>query len=154
MGGGVVLGVDPSTRKLAYVVMGPRGQMVSRGSVIVKGKLAADRFEELMAEMRQLICTPPLARLVVIEGVPFVKNRKGAMALATAVGGLQAVCVSFRVPYRIAPGHAWKTALGLSGNANKDAIRAYAETEGPVDDTWGQDEVDAWCLAEYGRRVT
>ncbi len=134
--------------------MGSRGRIIKHGTMAVRGKLAADRFDGLMAAMRELVFGLPLARLVVIEGVPFVMNRTGAMALATAVGGLQGVCVALHVPYLVTPGRAWKQELGLSGNANKDAIRAYAEVEGPVDDTWSQDEVDAWCLAECGRRVT
>ncbi len=146
-----VLGIDLSTKATAFVWLADDGTVERTLMVEVPGKLAADRFDRLASWSSTWIAASPDGDLVVIEGLPFVKSRAGFSALAQVLGMLRAACVRHERPYVVVPGSDWKKGLGLSGNANKDAVCAWAEAEGFVNPS--QDLTDAYCIARYGLQL-
>ena len=152
-----VLGVDISTRKLAFVLVGDDGVYAWQDEREVKGKLAGDRFAELVERADRVLSIwgrgaygmAPACR-VVIEGIPFVKSRAGIIGLAKVLGMVEALALHYDYEVEVVNGHDWKKALGLSGNARKDVIRAFAEGEGYVNES--QDLTDAYCVGLYGVR--
>ena len=150
-----VLGVDISTRKIEFVFVGDDEAVAWQDEREVKGKLAADRFTELVRYTSYVLNTwwgneTGAACRVVIEGIGFVFSRTGVIPIAGVLGMVNGLAVHFGYETEIVKGTDWKMALGLSGRASKDAIRVFAEGEGYVNES--QDLIDAYCVGLYGVR--
>ncbi len=141
-------GVDLSTHKIAFVRSGDDPYMCE---VISKGKLAEDRFEELMRGAFQVIQDLSRSNTFVIEDVPFMMSRIGGPKLVQVLGGLRGMCLAAGVPHVVVAGRDWKRGLGLSGNAGKPVIREWVRENALLyRDTWSQDLCDAFAIGAYG----
>lgn len=148
------VGVDLSTKKIAFVQARTDTAAQYLCEVVAEGKLAADRFDDLMIGAGTVIHSLAPDPFI-IEDVPYVKSRRGALALAQVLGGLRALCVVERVRYLVIPGRDWKRTLGLGGNANKDSIRAWVFDAVPNDaaQVWSQDLCDAYAISVAGQKL-
>ncbi len=150
-----VLGVDISTRKLSFVFVGDDEEVAWQDEREVKGHLAGDRFPELVRYTSYVLNTwwgaeTGAACRVVIEGIPFVKSRAGIIGLAKVLGLVEGTALHFGYEVEVMDGRDWKRALGLSGNANKEAVAAFAFSEGFAGES--QDLIDAYCIGLVGVR--
>ncbi len=150
-----VLGVDISTRKLAFVFVGDDESICWRYEGEAAGRLSADRFPTLVTHATFVLNTwygslTGAACRVVIEGLPYVRSRDGIVGLAKVLGMVEGLALHFGFKVEVVDGHVWKHALGLSGNANKEAIAAFALSEGFEGES--QDLLDAYCIGLAGVR--
>lgn len=152
-----VLGVDLDTKKISMAVVTAEDEthppiyITASGG---KGKLAHDRFVPLIREAAAVLdgmLMPPID-LVAIEGLPFVKNRRGFESLAKVLGAFEFICAQRGLRTMIVKGSDWKKSMGLSGNANKAAIMrhvvALIDDEDFLPPT--QDHADALCVGIWG----
>ncbi len=150
-----VLGVDISTRKIAFVFVGDDESVCWRYEGKATGRLAADRFPQLVTHATFVLNTwygqeTKAACRVVIEGLPYVQSRDGIVGLAKVLGMVEGLALHFGFKTEVMDGHVWKRALGLSGNANKEAVAAFALSEGYAGES--QDLIDAYCIGLVGVR--
>ena len=155
-----ILGIDLDTTRVHMVLTDGKvdtAQIVAQ-SVVPKSWVASRKFLPLMgsvevslqhmrAKMREV---PQEDRAVYIEGLPWIKNRAGFASLAKVLGGVQLlVHQTMGLEAKVLNGADWKHELGLSGNANKEAIAAWVRAyRGDEFDT--QDLNDAFCVALAG----
>ncbi len=152
-----VLGVDISTRKLAFVFVGDDESVCFQGEASASGRLAAHRFGALTQYAARTLSIwaggdqveKPVCR-VIVEGLPYVQSRDGIVGLAKVLGMVEGQALHLGFEVEVMDGRDWKQALGLSGNANKEAIAAFALGEGFVGES--QDLTDAYCIALSGVR--
>ncbi len=155
-------GIDISTREITLVVLG-HGTHVLRATA--KGKTFDDRFDELIADFRDSLdavwnLEPSGCGTVAIEGVPFMKHVQGTMKLAQILGAVRTVCLTTaQVGFvEVVPGYEWKKRIGLSGNANKAAIKEWVNADvdaaaSDLVDHWTQDVCDAYAIARSVEEV-
>lgn len=148
------IGVDVSTKKIAFAVRYPDGS-VTCFEHTAAGKYADDRFVELVrffdGQIRQLY---PYVGEAVIEDVPFVRNRAGTIDLAQQVGAVMAVCALNHIPVRLVNNMTWKAKLGVGKRKGvKTNILKYVQEHYPSIECTSQDCADAICISEYAERT-
>lgn len=129
------VGLDLDTHKVSAVALFDTSEPYWAKTFEGKGKTADARFGQIVTGLADEFAN--MARLNVtvssvwVEDVPFVKNRQGFASLAQILGAVRAAAVMDLpdVPIVVVRGSDWKRLLGLSGNANKDAITAWVDRE-------------------------
>jgi hypothetical protein len=150
-----VLGVDISTHKLSFILVGADESVCWRYEGEAAGRLSADRFPMLVTHAAFALNTwyghpTGAACRVVIEGLPYVRSRDGIVGLGKVLGMVEGLARHFGYEVEVVDGHDWKRALGLSGIANKETVAKFAGREGFGGNS--QDLVDAFCIALAGVR--
>ena len=144
----VTLGVDVSTRRIAVVGYNTYGRQLSGVFVLdAKGRRAADRFPDLIAQFDALLgseVTPQ--HRVMVEDVPYVQNARSTLDLAAVIGAVRALCVVRGIQCETANTMTWRWAIGAGGR--KSDIRDWAAARGFEHKL--QDVIDAYCIAVYG----
>jgi len=155
-----ILGIDLDTTRVHMVLIDGKmdtDEIVAQ-SVVPKSWVASRKFLPLMGSVEvslqhmrvQMSKARPEDRAVYIEGLPWIKNRAGFASLAKVLGGVQLlVHQTMGLEAKVLNGAEWKHELGLSGNANKEAIAAWVRGyRGEEFET--QDLNDAFCVALAG----
>jgi Holliday junction resolvasome RuvABC endonuclease subunit len=153
----MILGIDPSSRKLACFVLGPERAWTK--NLVVPNKLK-DRPEVLgqLAEQVDELFSEVDFEAVFVEQPLVGRGGAHATIVQAQVQGL----VLARAHRAATPGvytvnvKSWKKQVVGNGNADKAAVAAWLETHQPVLAglaAGDQDLVDAACIALYGRAV-
>jgi hypothetical protein len=114
--------------------------------VDAEGDLAEDRFNALVLAFNEYVTGKQLTH-VYVEGLPFVKSRKGIVGLASILGAVQAICALNDVTCTVVPGYRWKRAL--STGTTKERVSDWVSSQGVELET--QDLRDAYAIARYGQ---
>ena len=147
---GVILGIDAQTRAIGFAFVTLAGEPIVADVVMLDGEGALEHQATRAIDRIAEITRDPV-RAVVVERVGGGRGVQSMLAVANAAG-IVAGILGDRYPdatmYRPTPG-AWKRAAGLSGNANKVAVRARAEIWAPeiVTADTRQDAIDALLIA-------
>lgn len=125
---------------------GPKSWVAKRKFIPLLGSV-----ESCLLHMRQQMHgSDDYAKAVYIEGLPFIKNRTGFASIAKVLGAVELlVHQTMHIEAVVLKGPDWKHELGLSGNANKDAVAVWVKNyRGEEFET--QDLNDAFCVALAG----
>lgn len=160
----IVLGVDPSSTQLAF--------FADTGDYLLSEKIKLGKkyepyhpfaaYQEVSLYLGRLL--DPLAKGNDLERAAFVEAPTGAARLdmqslvkqAMVSGGLQVALYEWGFKVYLIPPSTWKKEIGAGGNASKDAVRGFLETnhEAEAELCEGdQDRFDALGLALCGQRI-
>lgn len=155
-----VVGIDPSSRKIAIVVNTASTNFISTYEV-KQGTLrpqACGEIDEYLGKLFTMLRSSYGDDLSVYVEEPVVGKNKRAGILQGQIHGValaSALRSGITSVYSIS-NTAWKKETVGSGNAGKDACREWLEREHPglASDCGGDlDLIDAACIAAYGRAV-
>lgn len=147
-----VVGCDPDTKNLTFVILDDKGYTTSR--IEAKGRRAEDRIQKLYEGLKGLTLTnvPPIDWCYV--EVPVLgRNAKALRDQATVVGMIRYWLWDQGIAHSMVDNTVWKRAVLGSGNASKEEIVAYAQKVLGVQEGVPQDVSDASLIAEFGRRT-
>lgn len=159
MGLGVVVGVDPASRKVASVVNSPSNNFLATHQVpqdMSRPKACHEMWWH-MTNFFGMIRDQYQDPVVYVEEPVIGRNRRGGILQAQVHGVVLASAVESGITsvYSIS-NTAWKKETVGSGNASKDECREWLEREYPrLAESCDEDIdlIDAACIALYGRGV-
>lgn len=141
----ILWGIDLSTKKIAIAQLNDLGM---NGLVLTaKGRVAADRFGDLLSEFKVAINAYKPA-VVVVEDIPFVRNAKAELDLAKVAGALRFICIDAGVDPIFINNKTLKAYYGLSGSGKEAVVKLMSERwKKQITD---EDLADATMVASYG----
>lgn len=157
-----VLGVDPSTKKIAIAGTQTRLQREPEfWSIrlpvhpIIRCGTAFGEFGALLYDLTQRDGEPPR---VYLEAPILARGGPHATIVQAQVGGaIMAACVEYRAPLVMVNNSSWKKQV--LGNGNLDKTKIAAELRRVWPEAWeladgNQDLIDAAAINKYGRNHT
>lgn len=152
----VVMGVDPSSRTWAMVVLDGDQPYVFKTSVPQKIKDPQQIARDLYAAgLLYLTSWSPLAVYIEEPLVAGARNLQSSLKIARSVGVFMGACVAAGITHTyLIPVATWKAKVVGHGNASKDDVRAWLAGHKPeIAEICGDDQDlrDAACIALYGQ---
>lgn len=138
-----VLGIDPGTNRIGYGIIQSVGQKIiyiDSGLIEIKEKYGPDQLRTIHEQLKRVISkhSPDIAA---IEKLFFAKNRKTAMTVAEARGGIVLTLSLAGIPIvEIAPNEVKSSITGY-GHADKTSVLKMinlifgSKDFHPIDDT-------------------
>lgn len=153
---GTVVGIDPSSRKIAAVVNRPSTNFLWTYEV-KQGELRPQACNEIFEASSKFFSTLEPEAVVWVEEPVVGKNRRAAILQGQIHGVVLTAALQSEITsvYSVS-NTAWKKETVGSGSASKQRCREWLVSEYPVlasdcgDDI---DLIDAACVAVYGRGV-
>lgn len=149
-----VLGIDPDTRSMAFVVLGTEGGTgYQYGKIEVKGRTAEDRIQPLWVRLQfeSLPARSASYDWAYIESPMLGRNPKATVDQAQVVGMLRGFlwyCGCYN--HTLVNNMTWKKSVLGNGKATKEEIAEYARRMLGLPPGLSQDIYDAACIARFG----
>ena len=143
-------GIDCSTKAVHLALMDDDEQIVELKKYGSKGKLAEDRFYEILDQVYVDLSIIDISTAA-IESAIYIQNAKATIAIASVVAGVKYGLHRGGISFAAVDNNTWKREVLGRGNAKKSDIMKFAV------DLWGdrfpeQDYADAACIALWGKR--
>lgn len=154
---GVVVGVDPGSRKVAVVVNTPGSNLLWTHAV-PDDLLRSQACHQLFTATRQFLAALTDRNVAVWVEEPVVgRNRRTALHQGQVHGVIMTAALHSGITSVYSVGNTvWKKAMVGIGNASKSSCRAWLSHERPElarDCANDADLIDAACIAIYGRGI-
>ena len=150
MGRVSVAGIDYSTRAVDVVLLDEDTDAAAWHRVDLEGADAFDRARDVKFKLRRLGTLTDFFEETIAVGIEDPRGY-GAGSLYRVQGAILA-CIPPTLLVQPWIPSAWRKAVGLPGNASKDAVRSFVLAPDGVwkfraMNAWPQDACDAYCIA-------
>ena len=143
-------GIDCSTKAVHLALIDDDEQIVELKKYGSKGKLAEDRFYEILDQVYADLSIIDISAAA-IESAIYIQNAKATIVIASVVAGVKYGLHRGGISFAAVDNNTWKRQVLGRGNAKKSDIMKFAV------DLWGdrfpeQDYADAACIALWGKK--